>query len=130
MTLTPLELIAGQTYYVRVWGNYGTTGLFDLCANTAPIADCVYVLRMFDSQGDGWGSSNVSVQVGAGPAVSYTNTNSDQEVAYIPVTTGDLIQLAYNTGGSGNQGEISYILQLQYGMAYSDGPTPGTGSRY
>ncbi|MBL0125988.1 MAG: T9SS type A sorting domain-containing protein [Flavobacteriales bacterium] len=129
LTLTPLELVAGQTYYLRVWGASGTVGNFDLCANTAPAADCVYALRMYDSQGDGWGASNVSVQVGAGPAVAYTNTNSDQEVAYIPVTIGQVVQLSYNSGGSG-QGEIQYILQLMYGVVYSDGPTPGTGLRY
>jgi hypothetical protein len=131
ITLTPLELVSGETYYVRVWGNGGSTGTFNLCANTAAnTGNCTYVLRMYDSQGDGWGASNVSVQVGAAPAVSYSITNSDQEVAYIEVASGDIIQLTYNTGGAGAQGEIRYILQLMYGMLYSDGPTPGTGLRY
>ncbi|HRH37365.1 MAG TPA: T9SS type A sorting domain-containing protein [Flavobacteriales bacterium] len=131
LTLTPLELVAGQTYYLRVWGSGGSVGTFGLCANTAPSGGtCVYVLRMYDSQGDGWGSSNVSIQVGAGAAVAYTNASSDADMAYISVNSGQIVQLTYNTGGSGNQGEISYVLQLAYGSLYQDGPTPGTGLRY
>ncbi|WKZ67885.1 MAG: hypothetical protein QY325_08140 [Flavobacteriales bacterium] len=131
MTLTPLELVAGQTYYVRVWGSFGSRGSFNLCASTAPAAgDCIYVLRMWDSQGDGWGNSYVSVQVGAAPAVNYSIANGDEDVAYIPVATGQTVQLSYATGGSGNQGEIRYVLQLMYGAVYMDGPTPGTGLRY
>lgn len=130
ITLTPLEIVAGQTYYVRLWANGGGTGTFNLCANTAAAGStCVYVLRMYDSQGDGWGGSNVSVQVGSGSAVSYTLSNGDQEAAYINVNTGDVVQLSYNAVGGG-QSEISYILQLMYGPLYQDGPTPGTGLRY
>ncbi|MBK6343406.1 MAG: hypothetical protein IPF41_12670 [Flavobacteriales bacterium] len=130
LSYTPLELIAGTTYYLRVWGNNGNSGTFNLCLNTAPATgDCTYALHMYDSQGDGWGGSNVSIQIGAGPAVSYTNTNADREVAYITASIGQSIQLTYNSVG-GNQGEIRYVLQLIYGPVYSDGPTPGTGLRY
>lgn len=130
ITLTPLEIVAGQTYYVRMWGNGGGTGTFNLCANTAASGStCVYVLRMYDSQGDGWGGSNVSIQMGSGSAVSYTIATGDQETAYISVNTGQVVQLSYNAVGGG-QGEISYILQLVYGPLYQDGPNPGTGLRY
>jgi hypothetical protein len=130
LSMTPLELIPGTTYYLRVWGNGGNTGTFNLCANTAPTGtSCVYALRMYDSQGDGWGGSTVSVQVGAGAPVNYTITTGDQETAYIPVNVGQAIQLSYTAAG-GAQGEIRYVLQLGYGAAYADGPTPGTGLRY
>lgn len=130
ITLTPLEIVAGQTYYVRMWANGGGTGNFNLCANTAATgSSCVYVLRMYDSQGDGWGGSNVSIQVGGGAAVSYTIATGDQETAYINVNTGQVVQLTYNAVGGG-QSEISYILQLMYGPLYQDGPSPGTGLRY
>jgi hypothetical protein len=130
ITLTPLELSPGSEYYVRVWNNGGGTGTFNLCAFTSPASgDCTYALHMYDSQGDGWGGSNVSIQIGAGPAVSYTNTNADREVAYITATIGQSIQLTYNSVG-GNQGEIRYVLQMIRGPVYSDGPTPGTGLRY
>lgn len=131
ITLTPLEIIPGETYYVRVWGNNGNTGTFDLCGYTAPATgSCIYVLRMWDSQGNGWGNSSVSIQVGAGPAVSYANTNADEDVAYIPVSIGQSVTLSYATGGSGNQGEIRYALQLVNGPLYADGPNPGTGPRW
>jgi len=130
ITLTPLELSPGAVYYVRAWNNGGGTGNFNLCAFTAPgTGNCAYALHMYDSQGDGWGGSNVSIQVGAGPAVNYTNTNADREVAYITASIGQSIQLSYNSVG-GNQGEIRYVLQLINGPVYSDGPTPGTGIRY
>lgn len=131
MTLTPLEITPGDTYYLRVWGNNGTTGTFNLCAFTAPATgDCIYVLRMWDSQGDGWGNSRVSIQVGASPAVNYWNSNAIEDVVYIPVSTGQNVTLSYATGGSGNQGEIRYALQLINGPLYMDGPTPGTGLRW
>lgn len=130
ITLTPLDIVAGQTYYVRMWANGGGSGTFNLCANTAPAGgNCVYVLRMYDSQGDGWNGSSVSIQVGAGSPVSYTLTNGDEETAYISVTTGSIVQLSYSAVGGG-QSEIRYVLQLAYGPLYSDGPTPGTGLRY
>lgn len=131
LTLTPLELVPGNTYYVRMWANGGPTGQFELCAQIPPTTTgCTYVLRMYDSQGDGWGSSNVSVQVGGASPVAYTNTGQDQDVAYISVQPGDAVNLSYATGGSGGQSEIRYTLQLIYGMLYGDGPTPGTGLRY
>ncbi len=130
LSLTPLELVAGQTYYLRVWGNNGNSGTFNLCAETpATTSSCVYVLRMYDSMGDGWGSSNVSIQVGGGAAVSYSIANQDQETAYILVNTGQTVQLSYNAVGGG-QGEIRYVLQLMYGMLFADGPTPTAGLRY
>jgi hypothetical protein len=131
MSLTPLEIVPGETYYLRVWGNNGTTGTFNLCGFTAPATgNCIYVLRMWDSQGDGWANSRVTIQVGASPAVNYWNANADEDVAYIPVNVGQNVTLSYATGGSGNQNEIRYALQLINGPLYSDGPTPGTGPRW
>jgi len=130
ISLTPLELVSGNVYYVRAWGNGGATGTFNLCANTAAAGvGCSYALHMYDSQGDGWGGSFVTVQIGAGPAVNHTNTNSDRDIAYINATAGQDIQLSYTSSGSG-QGEIRYVLQLIHGPVYSDGPNPGTGLRY
>jgi hypothetical protein len=130
LALTPLNLTPGQTYWMRAWNNGGSTGTFNLCMNTAPAGgDCVLALHMFDSQGNGWNGSYVTVQVGAGPPVNYTNTNSDGEAAYIPVANGSVVQLSYTAVGGG-QSEIRYVLQQATGMLYSDGPTPGTGIRY
>ncbi|MBK6830508.1 MAG: hypothetical protein IPG92_07095 [Flavobacteriales bacterium] len=69
LSFSSVDLVVGQTYYLRVWESGGGTGTFNLCANTSPTAgvgECLYTLRMNDSQGDGWGGSTVSVQIGAG----------------------------------------------------------------
>ncbi|MBK8500642.1 MAG: T9SS type A sorting domain-containing protein [Flavobacteriales bacterium] len=131
LTFSSVDLVVGQTYYLRVWQSGSSSGgTFDLCANTAPAGgDCLYILRMFDSAGDGWGGSTVTVQLGAGAPVNYTLANGNQEVAYINVTTGQLVQISYAAAG-GSQNEISYFVQVGAGILYTDGPTPGTGLRY
>ena len=127
LSFSPGDLVAGETYYLRVWSGSGGTGTFNLCANTAPsTGDCFYVLRLYDSFDNGWGGSTVSIKVGAAAAVAYTITNGAQETYYIPFNNGDLIQVTYASVG-GNQGQISYYLQLGAGILYNGGPTPATG---
>ncbi len=130
LTFSAGDLIAGDTYYLRVWNASGPQGTFNLCAQTAnAVGSCFMALRMFDSNDDGWGGSTVSVQVGATPAVNYTMVNRGQDVAYIPFTSGQLIQVSYTAAGGG-QGQIYYFLQLGEGILYSGGPTPSTGLVY
>ena len=121
------DLVPGSTYYLRVWGNGGTSGTFGLCAVTpATTADCFYALLMNDTGGDGWGGSTVGVSINAGPYTNYTLVTGNRSVAYIPMTLGDIIVLNYTAAG-GFQNEISYILQSGYGILFSDGPTPTAG---
>lgn len=131
LTFSSSDLVVGQTYYLRVWQSGNSAGgTFDLCADTAPSGgNCLYILRMFDSGGDGWGGSTVTVQVGAGAPVNYTITNGNQDVAYISVPTGQLVQISYTAAG-GFQNEINYFVQLGAGILFEDGPTPGTGLRF
>lgn len=132
LVFSSVDLVPGQTYYLRVWESGGGTGTFNLCASTSPTAsagECLYTLRMGDSQGDGWGGSTVSVQIGAGPVTNYTLSTGDQEVAYFNVPSGQLVQISYTAVG-GSQNEISYFVHLGAGVLYQDGPTPGTGLRY
>ncbi|MFT3886218.1 MAG: hypothetical protein QM724_12560 [Flavobacteriales bacterium] len=51
-TLTP-----GATYYIRYWGNNGTSGTFNICvqAPALPGTTCAYAVEMFDANEDGWG---------------------------------------------------------------------------
>lgn len=128
LSFTSVDLVSGQTYYLRVWRSGSSSGgTFNLCAETAPAGgDCLYILRMSDSVGDGWGGSTVTVQVGAGAPVNYTLANGNQDVAYITVPTGQLVQITYTAGGGG-QNEISYFVQLGAGILYQAGPTPPTG---
>ena len=131
LTFSSVDFVAGNTYYLRVWQSGSSNGgTFDLCANTSPAGgNCVYILRMFDSAGDGWGGSQVTVQVGAGAPVNYTLANGNQDVAYIAVPTGQLVQISYTAVG-GAQGEISYFVQLGAGILFQDGPTPTAGLRF
>lgn len=131
LTFSSVDLVVGETYYLRVWQSGSSSGgTFDLCAMTVPSGgDCTYALRMFDTGGDGWGGSTVTVQVGAGAPVNYTLSTGNQEVVYIAVAIGQLVQISYTAMG-GFQNEISYFMQLEAGIIYQDGPTPGTGLRY
>ena len=130
LSMTPLDIVPGQTYYLRMWRNGGGTGTFNLCAIVPPPGfDCIYALHMFDSQGDGWGASNVSITLNGGGPQSYTVPTGDRNVAYIGVNAGQTLQLSYNALGSG-QNENRYMLQLGVGLLYQDGPPPGTGLRY
>lgn len=124
-------LTPGQTYYVRFWG-YGTaTGTFNLCVQgvaSVPPGGCVYMLNLFDSFGDGWGSSNVGVSINGGPFTYYTVTGSSNFVA-IPATPGTLIVLTYNNSGP-FQGENSYTLTLGAGSIFNSGSPPAAGTSY
>lgn len=127
VTLTPGIITPGQTYYIRVWSATGGTGNFTICAQTST-ASCFMALRLFDTNDNGWGASSVSVQVGAAAAVNYTLAASEgANTFYIPYNNGDLIQISYATGGSGNQSQNSYFAQIGEGILFEDGPTPATG---
>jgi len=129
LTFTPGNLVAGQTYYLRVWNATGSQGTFNLCAFTTG-ASCFVALRLFDDGNNGWGGSRVTVQVGAAPAVNYTLTTEGANIFYIPFTAGQLIQVSYATMGAPNQGQIYYFLQIGSGILFSGGPNPAAGLVY
>jgi hypothetical protein len=125
-------LTPGQTYYVRFWG-YGTqTGSFTLCAQgvaSFPPGDCVYILSLFDSYGDGWGTSNVGISINGAPYQYYTVGTSFNQ-ALFGVNIGDVVTLIYNNSGSW-QGENSYTLTMGGGgMLYNSGSPPPAGLVY
>ena len=124
------DLIAGATYYLRVWGNGGSTGTFGLCIVQPPTTGtCFYALNMQDAIGDGWGGSTVGVSINGGAFTNYTLPNGEREVFYIPITVGQLIMVQYTAVGAG-QNEITYSLQLGGGALLSAGPSPTTGLVY
>ncbi len=127
LTFSGNDLVPGDTYYLRVWGNLNAQGTFNLCLQTAPATgDCFYILRLFDLVGNGWGGSTLGISLGGGPVVNHTLTTGDQEVVYIPFTSGQLLTATYTAAG-GFQNEISYFVQLGDGVVFADGPTPATG---
>ncbi|MEO8068575.1 MAG: hypothetical protein ABI599_12840 [Flavobacteriales bacterium] len=110
--------------------------IFNPCANSPscaplviqctppPAGDCLYVLNMFDSFGDGWNGSTVGISINGGPFTNYTLPSGSTGSALIGVYIGDIIVVQY-TENSPYPGEISYTLGP--GCVWSDGPTPATG---
>lgn len=99
----------------------------NVACNTAP--DCFYALNLYDSVGDGWGSSAVGYSINGGPFQYWTIGGSAGQVV-IPLNVGDIFVLDYiNTGGW--QGDNSFSLSIlgQSGL-YSSGPPPLPGQQF
>lgn len=121
-------LTPGVTYYLRFWGFAATSGSFNLCVHgpsTVPSGNCVYVLQLFDSNGNGWGSSTVGVSINGGPFTTYTVTNQ-YNIALIGLNIGNVVVIQYTASGP-NQGQNSFNLGLLTGggMLYTS-PSPPT----
>lgn len=111
--------------------------LFDPCASNSscatlnvtctppPSGDCVYTLNLFDSFGDGWGTSYVSVSINGGAAQNYTVTGTSNQIQ-LGVNIGDQIILSYNNSGTW-QGENSYSLTLGGSALFNSGSPPAAG---
>lgn len=94
-----------------------------------PGGDCVYILNLYDSWGDGWGSSSVGISINGGPYTYYTVTGGYNQVL-IGVNIGDVIAVNYNNSG-GFQGENSYSIGIQGGGNYfSSGSPPAAGIQF
>jgi hypothetical protein len=116
--------VPGSTLYVRVWRQTGSDGTFGICARRIdpPPGDCHYTLNMFDSAGDGWGGSHVTICV-AGNCINYT-MNGANAWANIGVYNGQPLTISYTAAG-GNQNQIAYSL-TQYGTPVFVAPSPPT----
>lgn len=131
--ITANGLAPGSTVYIRFW-EYGNDnpGTFSICVRTPPpppAGDCVYVLNLFDSFGDGWGSSNVGVRINGGTWTYYTVGGSDNQVL-IGMMNGDFIELTYDASGP-YQYENSYSLGILGGGNYfNSGATPAAGPSF
>jgi hypothetical protein len=123
-------LTPGTTYYLRFWG-YGTaSGTFDLCIHgptSIPAGQCVYMLQMFDSNSDGWGSSTVGISLNGGAFTTYTVTGT-YDIALIGVNIGTVVVVQYTASGP-NQAQNSYTLQLLTGggQIFNSGSPPAPG---
>src|SRR5690606_31666791 len=60
-----------------------------------PSGDCLYTLSLFDSWGDGWGTSFVSVSINGGPVLKYTFPTGTSITHVFVVNLGDLVQQSY-----------------------------------
>ncbi len=127
------NLIPGQQYFIRFWG-YGTgTGTFSICVHgptTVPATNCSYLLELFDSFGDGWGGSFVSVFINGSPAGTFT-CNSAYDAFLIGVNIGQVLVIQYTAVGP-FEGDNLYTLSfLSSGqVVYNSGTPPTTGIVY
>ncbi|MBP7514570.1 MAG: hypothetical protein KA791_08490 [Flavobacteriales bacterium] len=124
------NLVPGGTYYIRFWGFSTSAGTFGLCVNgptSVPAGACVYALQLFDSFGDGWGTSSVGISINGGPFTNYSTTGS-YNVVLIGLNPGNVLVVQYNATGAG-QAENSYRLTMQSNgsTVFNSGvpPTPG-----
>ncbi len=123
-------LTPGTTYYLRFWG-YGTaSGTFNLCIHgptSIPAGQCVYMLQLIDSNGDGWGSSTVGISLDGGAFLPYTVTGT-YDIALIGVNIGTVVVVQYTASGP-NQSQNSYTLQLLTGggLLFNSGSPPAAG---
>jgi len=126
-------LAPGTTIWVRFW-EYGNdvAGNFTICVRTPPpppVGDCVYALNLFDSFGDGWGTSNVGVRINGGAWSYYTVGGSNNQVLF-GMMLGDFIELTYDASGP-FQGENSFNLGIQgAGSFFNSGSAPPGGPAF
>ncbi|MCB0764878.1 MAG: CUB domain-containing protein, partial [Flavobacteriales bacterium] len=95
-----------------------------------PTGDCIYVLTLNDSFGDGWGTSRVGVSINGGPVQYYGATGSFFQVVF-GVNINDLVTLTYvNTGPNQTQNSYSLSIQGQGSPLFTSGSPPAAGLQY
>ncbi|MBK7553633.1 MAG: T9SS type A sorting domain-containing protein [Flavobacteriales bacterium] len=127
------NLTPGDTYYLRVWGNGSASGTFDLCVHgpaVIPATGCVYMLELFDSFGNGWGSSTVDISINGGAFTNYGLTGA-YNIILLGLNIGDILVVQYTASGP-NQGQNSYELSFfpSGNNLYVSGTTPPAGIVY
>lgn len=90
---------------------------------------CQYTLEMYDSFGDGWNGSSLTIDVN-GEATSYTvnfdDNNGDFLIVGFTLAEGDIVTLSYLPGTFEN--EVSYFIYDADGqLVFNDGPFPAVG---
>ncbi|MEO8590784.1 MAG: hypothetical protein ABI432_15520 [Flavobacteriales bacterium] len=125
-----VDLLPGGTYYLRFWGDGNDVGTFDLCVWSPAYApgNCSYMLEMYDSGANGWGTSEVQIQLDAGPVNHYTVASGQYNAVIFGTNIGQILYLTYvNTGP--NQAQNRYFLrQIPGGNGvFLGGPTPTAG---
>ena len=131
--LTFTNLVPGNTYYLRVWGFGSGTGTFGLCISgptSLPAGTCVWALEMYDTFGDGWGTSSVNVSINGGAFTNYSVVGSFNLIL-IGLNPGDVLVVNYTASGPGqaeNRFELSF---LSNGLTiYNSGTPPTAGINY
>lgn len=107
--------------------NLATCAPLTIACVTPPAGDCVYLLTLFDSFSDGWGTSFVSVSINGGPSTNYTvPAGVPSFTVQIGAFIGDVIVLSYNASGL-FQTDNSYTLTLGGSGLFNSGSPPIAG---
>jgi len=132
---TIVGLDPGSQVWIRIMNETVISGNLALCAGytdtlpIVPLSSCFITLNMYDSAGDGWGGSYVTINVGAVPT-NYTLPIGGSGSVSIPIIPIQPYTIVYTAIG-GHQNEISYTVNNYYGaVLYSSPsiPTPGFNS--
>ena len=128
-----LDLVAGNTYFVRVWGFGGAVGTFNICVKspTNPVGfSCSHLLELFDTGWDGWGTSTVTVTINGGSPTVHTCATG-YEAILIGLNIGQVVAYTYSNTGP-NQGQNEYQVSLFPSLAlyFNSGTPPGNGLGY
>lgn len=89
--------------------------------------ECEFSLELFDSFGDGWNGASIDVTI-AGETSNYTLEfpNNDYALFAIPVNSGDVIAMSFNSGSYDN--EVTFSLSDPNGnLVFAGGPNPTVG---
>lgn len=136
------NLIPGQTYYLRVWGegppaspNPAQTGIFYICITSPspPPGHCFYVVRLSNSHTNGSQTMRVAV---AGDTTDYVTSGDPSQIFLVPVPIGAQVTfLYYNTSvlgvsnyGVAQLGAPEFWTQDPGGIVI--GPSPPPSSQY
>ncbi len=124
------NLIPGNQYYVRFWGFGAATGTFTLCIHgptSIPAGNCVYLLQVYDSFGDGWDGSYVTITINGVPYGNYTN-NGTYNAFLIGVNIGQVLVVQYTAVGlfeGDNRYTLSFLSTNQVVFNSGTPPVPG-----
>ena len=132
--LPPLLMASNPTGCLTAVFTSDGSGQYDgwvaqVTCSPLPVGDCVYVLDLRDSGGNGWGSSSVRVRINGGGWTSYTVTAFSNFVL-IGVNIGNLVEIEYVATGP-NQNQNSYsISKLGQNPYFSSATPPAPGISY
>lgn len=111
-------------------GNFSCANLTVTCTPPLVSSDCLYMLTLYDSFSDGWGTSYVGVSINGGAFQNYTLPSGSPSTSIpLPVNIGDVIVLNYNASGTW-QTDNSYTLTLGGGILFNSGSPPAAGTVY
>ena len=110
--------------YKKITHFFGIFLLLGLFA-TSLSAQCIYTVNLFDSFGDGWNGSELTITIN-GEATIYTIDDGTDFSADIMIEPGDMIELSYLAGAF--QNEVTYeLLDNNGSVIFADGPNPTEG---